>query len=339
MKVLYIGQYSDGTTSKMRCKVIQKILKPTIFQVIDMHIPFYQTNRWVRSFGFRYKKGPLIKKMNHYILNSIKQDHYDLIWVDKAVFVTPQTTALLRSKAAKLVHFTPDPAFTFHQSKLFFKSLPYYDYLITTKSYELAYYNKYTKSDKVLYTTQGFDDQLHQICKQPFTRKEGFVFIGHYEDQRAAVIEKLLNTNIQITLAGIKWQKFAKKHEHNPNLIYLGDGVYGEDYVKTIQKARVAWGAISKWVPELHTTRTFEIPACGTALLTERNTETESFYTDAEVIFYDTEAELVEQVTYYNNNNNNLVLEALTQNGYTKVCKSGFSYRSILTKLLKHILD
>ena len=33
-------------------------------------------------------------------------------------------------------------------------------------------------------------------------------------------------------------------------------------------------GLLAKWVPELHTTRTFEIPACGTALVTERNSET-----------------------------------------------------------------
>ncbi len=337
MKVLYIGQYSKGTTSRMRAETLKSILKPADLQVIDTHIPFYQTNRWVRSFGFRYKKGPLIKKINHYILNSIKQDHYDLIWVDKAVFISPRTTALLRSRAAKLVHFTPDPAFTFHQSKLFFKSLPYYDYLITTKSYELAYYNKYTKSVKVLYTTQGFDDQLHQICKQPFTRKEGFVFIGHYEDQRAAVIEKLLNTNIQITLAGIKWQKFAEKHEHNPNLIYLGDGVYGEDYVKTIQKARVAWGAISKWVPELHTTRTFEIPACGTALLTEANEETESFFKEDEVIFYNSDVELVEKVLYFMTHDK--ALEQITIKGCAKVKEAGYDYTSIISKILKEILN
>ena len=66
-------------------------------------------------------------------------------------------------------------------------------------------------------------------------------------------------------------ESFAKKHQNNPNLIYLGDGVYGKDYVTTLQNAKMAWGALSKWVPELHTTRTFEIPACGTALVTERN--------------------------------------------------------------------
>ena len=337
MKVLYVGQYSDGTTSKMRCKVIQKILKPTIFQVIDTHIPFYKTHRLLRSFGFRYKKGPLINNINKYIVAALNDETYDLIWVDKAVFLTPKTTALLRSRASKLVHFTPDPAFTFHKSRLFLKSLSYYDFLVTTKSYELEHYYKYIKTEKVLYATQGFDAKLHKPSKHPFSKKEGFVFIGHYEDQRGEVLEKLLQNDIKITLAGIKWRQFAKKHQNNPNLIYLGDGVYGEDYVKTLQKAKMAWGALSKWVPELHTTRTFEIPACGTALVTERNLETQSFFKDDEAIFYTNENDLIEKITFFMNNDK--PLEVLTKKGTSRAVTNAYDYNSILNAILKTILD
>ena len=337
MKVLYVGQYSDGTTSKMRCKVIQKILKPSIFQVIDANIPFYKTHRLLRSFGFRYKKGPLINNINKYIVAALNDETYDLIWVDKAVFLTPKTTALLRSRASKLVHFTPDPAFTFHKSRLFLKSLSYYDFLVTTKSYELEHYYKYIKTEKVLYATQGFDAKLHKPSKHPFSKKEGFVFIGHYEDQRGEVLEKLLQNDIKITLAGIKWHQFAKKHQNNPNLIYLGDGVYGEDYVKTLQKAKMAWGALSKWVPELHTTRTFEIPACGTALVTERNLETQSFFKDDEAIFYTNENDLIEKITFFMNNDK--PLEVLTKKGASRAVTSAYDYNAILNAILKTILD
>jgi len=337
MKVLYIGQYTLGTTSRMRGEALKAIIKPTIFEVIDANIPFYKAHRLLRSFGFRYKKGPLINNINKYIVAALKEEAYDLIWVDKAVFVTPKTTALLRSKAAKLVHFTPDPAFTFHKSKLFLKSLPYYDFLVTTKSYELEHYYKYIKTEKVLYATQGFDAKLHKPSKHPFSKKEGFVFIGHYEDQRAVVLEKLLQNDIKITLAGIKWYQFAKKHQNNPNLIYLGNGVYGEDYVKTLQKAKMAWGALSKWVPELHTTRTFEIPACGTALVTERNTETQLFFKDDEAIFYTNENDLIEKITFFMNNDK--PLEVLTKKGTSRAVTNAYDYNSILNAILKTILD
>ena len=336
MKVLYIGQYTLGTTSRMRGEALKAIIKPTIFEVIDANIPFFKTHRLLRSFGFRYKKGPLINNINKYIVAALNDETYDLIWVDKAVFITPKTTALLRSKAAKLVHFTPDPAFTFHKSKLFLKSLPNYDFLVTTKSYELEHYYKHIKTDKVLYATQGFDAKLHKPSKHPFSKKDGFVFIGHYEDQRAVVLQKLLQNDIKITLAGIKWNHFARKHQDNPNLTYLGDGVYGEDYVKTLQNAKMAWGALSKWVPELHTTRTFEIPACGTALVTERNSETASFFKNSDAIFYNDINDLVTQVKYYMSNNKSL--ETLTEKGTKTVHLQGKDYKSIIHTLLQQIL-
>ena len=337
MKVLYIGQYTNGTTSRMRAQTLQALIKTNAFKIIDTHVPFYNTHMLWRSFGFRYKMGPLINNINKYIVAALKEEAYDLIWVDKAVFVTHKTTALLRSRASKLVHFTPDPAFTFHKSKLFLKSLPYYDFLVTTKSYELEHYYKYIKTDKVLYATQGFDAKLHKPSKHPFSKKEGLVFIGHYEDQRAVVLEKLLQNDIKITLAGIKWDRFARKHQNNPNLIYLGDGVYGEDYVKTLQNAKMAWGALSKWVPELHTTRTFEIPACGTALVTERNLETQSFFKDDEAIFYTNENDLIEKITFFMNNDK--PLEVLTKKGASRAVTSAYDYNAILNAILKTILD
>ena len=336
MKVLYIGQYTNGTTSRMRAQTLQALIKTNAFKIIDTHVPFYNTHMLWRSFGFRYKMGPLINNINKYIVAALKEEAYDLIWVDKAVFITPKTTALLRSRTKKLIHFTPDPAFTFHKSRLFLKSLPNYDFLVTTKSYELEHYYKYIKTDKVLYATQGFDAKLHKASKHPFSEKEGFVFIGHYENQRAVVLEKLLQNDIKITLAGIKWRQFAKKHQNNPNLIYLGDGVYGEDYVKTLQNAKMAWGALSKWVPELHTTRTFEIPACGTALVTERNSETASFFKNSDAIFYNDINDLVTQVKYYMSNNKSL--ETLTEKGTKTVHLQGKDYKSIIHTLLQQIL-
>jgi len=336
MKVLYIGQYSDGTTSKMRADQIKKLLKPELFHIIDTHIPFYKASKLWRSVGFRFKKGPLVWNINRYIRKTICNVDYDLIWIDKGIFIDIKSIKLFKSKTHKLVHFTPDPAFTFHKSKLFNQSLAFYDYVITTKSFELNHYLKRLDSSKVLLTTQGFDKGLHVKSKLDFGTKEGLVFIGHYEKQREVTIKKLLDKGIQVTLAGIKWDSFAQKHSDFSNLKYLGKGVYGHEYVKTIQDAKIAWGAISKWIPELHTTRTFEIPACGTALLTEGNSEIFSFFNDNEAIMYDSEDEMIEKIVHYMSNSNELC--QLSQKGYEKVHQGGYDYESILKSLLNKIM-
>ncbi|BDC98610.1 CgeB family protein [Persicobacter psychrovividus] len=334
MRVLYIGQYDEGTTSKMRADRLKFILKPGEFSVINTNIPFFRPNKVFRSIGFRYKVGPVISAVNEYILSYIN-GAYDLIWVDKAIYITKKTTKFLKSCTNNLVHFTPDPAFTFHRSKHFNQSGGLYDYLITTKSYELDCYSDFSDS-KVLLVTQGFEKGLHK--PGVFAQKDvDVVFIGHYEKERSRYISLLLNNGITVALAGIKWETFEAKHKGNSNLIYFGKGVYGTDYVKTLQKAKIAFGSVSKWVPEKHTTRTFEIPACGTALLTEWNEEIASFYEDDEVIYYRSEKEFVEKVKYFLANEE--ALKAVTKNGHQKVIQGGYDYESIMRKLLGQIFE
>ncbi|MCK0123644.1 glycosyltransferase [Gelidibacter sp. F2691] len=335
--LLYIGQYTEGSTSKMRANQLNKILKPDHFEIIDIHIPFFKTHKIFRSFGFRYKLGPLILNVNNYIQKSIINDKYDIVWVDKGVYINEKTIRILRQVAGKLIHFTPDPAFTFHKSFLFNKSIKYYDFIITTKSFELESYYKLKNKNQVIYVTQGFDRDIHRREDSSFLKKSGVVFLGHHEKEREEVIERLIKHDIDVTLAGIKWERFAEKYRHYKNLNYLGKGVYGKDYVSTIQQAKIAWGAISKWIPELHTTRTFEIPACGTALLTEINSETTTFFNETEAIFYNTTEELMDKVTFYLNNNDDL--KELTERGYKKVHEDGYDYESIMRNALRTILS
>lgn len=339
MKVLYIGQYSEGTTSRMRGDQMNIILKPKIFHFIDTHIPFYSTNRIYRSFGFRYKKGPLISSVNNYIISELKKNKdckfYDLIWVDKAVFLTKNTTKKLKLNARKLIHFTPDPAFTYHRSNHFLNSLKFYDYLVTTKSYELEDYINYSNRQKVILTTQGFDKGIHSPSDNS-NPKDGFIFIGHHEREREEIIEGLLKERIPVKLAGISWNAFAIKHQNNPNLEYYGKGIYGKHYVDAIANSQIAWGAISKWVPEKHTTRTFEIPACGTALLTERNEETISFFKEDEAIFYSSPQEMLEKIQFFLKQEDKL--EQLTKKGLERVHKDGYDYESILRKIFDQVL-
>ncbi|GAB6122587.1 CgeB family protein [Dysgonomonas termitidis] len=331
MKVLYIGIYNDGSTSKMRAEKIRGILLDWEIDVINTDIPKQKMCRLWQSIGFRYKKGPLIGKVNQYVLENLGGKHYDLIWVDKAIYLTRKTTQVLREHADKLVHYTPDPAFTFHRSRLFYDSMPLYDYMVTTKSFEVKDFIRVMGSkDKVLYVTQGFDKNLHRPIME-WEHKKGVAFIGHYEDERLEAIEVMLQNGIDVTLAGIGWEKFVKSHP-SEHLNYLGSGVFGDDYVCVISSSLYAWGSISKWIPEKHTTRTFEIPACKTALLTEKNSEIEEFYADDEVIYYEGITELVEKVKYYNAHMDEL--KTLMEKSFKKVQTGGFDYESIMRNLL-----
>lgn len=129
--------------------------------------------------------------------------------------------------------------------------------------------------------------------------EKGVAFIGHYEEERRMPIVKLLQSGIRCDAGRNRLGKFVKSSPF-PCLNYLGHGVFGEDYVRALSGCLYAWGSVSKWIPEKHTTRTFEIPACKTALLTERNDEIEGFFSEDEVIYYDGIEDLIAKIKYYN---------------------------------------
>lgn len=328
MRILFIGPYSYGSTTKMRGDIIRNMFQDSSFTVIDTDNSLFKTTRIFRSLGFRYKIGPLIKNINDYIINNII-GKYDLTWIEKGVFITKKTLENIRDVTVTLVHFTPDPAFLYHKSRHFLNSLPLYDYCITTKSFEQSIYKDKGVKNLIL-TTQGYDPNIHTQSVN-FKDKSGICFVGHYEKERAEIIRKLLTAGFEIKLAGIKWEGFVKNNSFNKNLKYYGKQVNGLEYSKLISSSLIGLGFLSNWIPELHTTRTFEIPACGTLLVTESNNETKSFFTDEQVIFYKNENEILNKIEYYMANPE--LLKIKSEAGYERVRSGGFNYESILKNI------
>lgn len=319
----------------MRADSIKEVLKCNNFSIIDTDIPTNKMCRLWKSIGFRYKIGPLISRVNEFIIDNLPAEKFDLIWVDKAIYITHKTTSLLKSKCNCLIHYTPDPAFECHQSRIFYESLPLYDYAITTKSFEISKYQQYLNKDQILFVTQGYCKKLHRPLNN-FEDKKGVVFLGRYEKSRKHIIETLLKNNIPVILGGShKWNRIAEKHKNDSNLTYINKSVTGEDYVNIISHGLMALGSICKWFAEKHTTRTFEIPACGTALLTERNDEIEEFYNDDEVIFYKSIDDLVMKIKYYLLHQSELKI--ISEKGRQRIEADGRDYLSIIQKIFSNI--
>ena len=330
-RILYIGQFSEGTTSKMRAEALKKITGPVDFQIIDTHIPFYKCHPLWRSLAFRYKTGKVLQLTNRYILNNIS-GYYDVIWVDKAVFITKKTTRILRLNCEKLIHYTPDPAFRINSSRHFYQSLPLYDYVITTKSFEKKDYINHIAEDKLIYIPQGYNRELHYPRHSFEAKKEQVLFIGLHENSREKVIDNLLSHDIPVALAGMNWERYVAKRK-DKLLTYLGKGVFGEKYASTVSASRFGLGLVSKRFPELHTTRTFEIPACGTALITERNEETIKYFDEEDVIFYSNAKEMVERIKFFMDRPDDL--KRTTNNGYLNVIDGGLDYKEQLNFICK----
>lgn len=318
----------------MRGEILKKMLSDSEAFFFDTRFNFLYFNRIWQSVGFRLKRGPLVARVNQNLKHQLaNQDHFDLIWVDKAIYLTDETTRLLRSKSGLLVHYTPDTAFYENRSRLFYNNLNRYDYLITTKSFEKAFYLKTVPEEKIILCTQGYNRAIHKPYVGFQEKIYDVTFIGLQEPHRTEVMQSLLDSGLSVQLGGMGWSRFVNENRKNSQLRFIGEFIGKEEYGNYISSALFSPGFLSKKFSELHTTRTFEIPACGTALLTESNEETRSFFNEDEAIFYHTQEELVEKIHYYKQHAEELRL--LTEKGMQRVQTDGRDYESILRDILQ----
>jgi spore maturation protein CgeB len=106
---------------------------------------------------------------------------------------------------------------------------------------------------------------------------------------------------------------------------YQGDEVYADDYARALTGARIGLGFLRTVCPDQHTTRTFEIPACGSLLLADRTEEHQGFFQEGkEAEFFDSPQELIDKVQFYSANEE--ARQRVADSGYRRSIASQYSY-------------
>lgn len=334
MKCAYIGILSRGSTSRMRAECLRRVTAGDEWAWIDTDEPFQRSARLWRTLAFRTGTGAAVSRINNAVCNAMSGKSYDLVWVDKALFLNEETVRVARKAARRLVHFTPDTAFHENRARNFVRSMPLYDLLVTTKSFELDAYRMRAGRDTVLLTTQGFDPQVHYSRNEAGERRHEAVFIGLAEPDRERCVALLLEQGVPVRVGGLGWKGFLRRWRGHSGLTFEGEQIFGDAYARLLSQAWVGLGLISKRFPELHTTRTFEIPACGALLATESNSETRSFFETNEALFFSDYASLAAQLASTLHPASNADLKAVASAGERRVKADGRDYESILLRIL-----
>jgi spore maturation protein CgeB len=301
VRIAYIGQLWDGSTTAERAG----LLAERGHELLRFDTTPYLTAGWrvSRAIQNRLLAGPVVNRFNRDLRHFIGQaGRLEVVWLDKARWVFADTLGWIKQQTrARVVHYTPDPAFVTQNSRHFEQSVPLYDLCVTTKRYELQRYRD-AGAQSVMFTWQGIDDRFANNARAARLNsgtRSGVVFVGHRERHYVATLSALAMHGIELTIRGPRWTsrlgipKVLKPH-------VAGEGVWGASYVDALAAGKIGLGLLSKWHPDQFTTRTFEIPASGTMLLAERTPEhLELFEEGREAEYFTSPVELVEKARYY----------------------------------------
>lgn len=344
MKILSIANfsvYNNSNTALHRHWALEDIAD---VDVIDFNFKYTFLNRIINKLFKIGIKIPYFNtsKFNNEIIQQIHQKKFDLVWIDKGIAVKKQTLIEIKKHQPNciIVGYSPDEMTKKHnQSYDFLKSLPYYDFYITTKSYALNDL-KNLGAKNVLFVNNAYEQKfhyLHDLSDEDFLNLGGDVgFIGAWEQERANSILFLAKNGVRIRVwGGGKWLEYK---EMFPNLKIEERPLFSEDYSKALGAFKINLCFLRKMNNDLQTTRTMEIPACGGFMLAERTSEHLSLFKETEEAdFFSTNEELLEKCNYYLNHEDErkrIIKRALDR------CKtSGYSNQETIKRILNTIFN
>lgn len=334
MNILYIGQIGYGQTCRDRMLALADLGHSVAsFDTT----PYLDAGpRWQRSLAHRFNVGARLAKLNRDLLAwAGNVGRADLVWVDKGKWVFPESVVGLRKVTnAIAVHYTPDSQFLSNRSRYFTAALPHFDVAITTKPFELPAYRR-SGRPRVVLTGQSYDEIRAKGGAFRPEYESDVSFIGHAEPwYRRTLLSVAKDPDVLLRVWGPGWVK----PRHARGLATVGPGLYGADYISGMKSSRIGLGLLQKTIPETSTTRSFEIPACGTFLLAERTGEHQRFFEEGlEADYFSTGDELMDKVRFYLRHDD--VRKRIAAAGRRRCTQSGYGNRARLRRILAWIAD
>jgi len=360
MKILYLGEIGAGQTAFMRLRALQRLGHAVCG--VNTSGPWRHSPWLKRQIQRRMQRGSILNEINEFVVAAAREFSPDLVWADKQEFLYLETIDALRRTGARLVHFTPDPYFylSWKRTRVMDAAIGVFDILIYCKTYEQRDYEELGKP--LIYMPLGFCDEVHRPLPSGDPKWNCAVgFVGGWEPRRERLLHAAAAANADLKIWGGNWEflrdgkwtprrhlvlrRLAGAKEklriHRDKLLgqaWQGDEIYADDYARALTGAKIGLGFLRVVCPDQHTTRTFEIPACGSMLLADRTDEHREFFEEGkEADFFSSPAEFLDKVKFYCGNES--ARARLAAAGHRRCVEGRYAYVHRLQAVLERIAE
>ncbi len=337
MNILFIGN-TEGTACALH---YYTALLRLGFNVVPFNPYYFRADNLFEKLHLKLKRIPSqarIKKISDSIINICKRNQFDIIFNISENFLDNSTIEEVRKKSPArplFLYHSHDNNFSDGIKKPmdFFETLKIYDFVFTTKSKNVEKYKSLGQMN-AYFIPSAYEPIVHRpICGlESIYQGKVFdsVFIGTYDKSRDKFMEALGWQKIDVW--GGFWEKYPsysryKSHIHPYPIYYF-------EFADVLSHCKVALGLLRLEADDLHTQRTFEIPACKALQIAPRNDEILSFFKeDEEIICFDSLEEFREKTFFYIKHEK--LGEKIAEKGYIRCTSGKHTYVDRIIEMLK----
>lgn len=317
------------------------------FATVGCNLNIIDVNRYFSNKGFVYRAlkkvrgkpfNSIIDAFNIEILRTIDEITPEILFIAKGLWVKLETILYAKSKGIVVVHWHPDDAFNpENSSHLLDASIKLYDLLVTPKTFNIEEYKR-VGARNVLYLPYAYDPSVHYPVvisgEEKLMYGSDLVFVGANRAKRSKELKMIVSHNLSIAIWGTGWHKLPITSSIKSHCKYRP--VYAEEMSKVFQSSKISLGFLNAENRDLHTARTFEIPACRGFFLAERTSEQLEFFREGiEAEYFSSIEELIEKAKFYINNES--LRQRIVEKGFIRVQQLNATYfhrASIVLKVL-----
>ncbi len=297
-------------------------------EIVEFRMAPYVRGGLARQLQNRFLVGPAINSINRDFAACVRESRPDVVLCYRALPLWPD---LLRKLAEEgrwvLASYNNDNIFGPLKHKAYWRyfrrAIPYYDLHLVYREADIAHYSAPPKPAVYMLKSHYLPWLHRNLVGGP---ESDICFLGHCEgDGRLELLDCLMRqVPARYQVRGSRWQELGKGRAWEG--MDTGE-VQGEEYVRRLSGAKFALVFFSGLNLDHYTRRVFEIPACGTFMLSQRTETMQTLYEeDQEAVYFDNVDELVDKARFYLQNNT--VRQRIAQAGYQRCLRSGYDIYS-----------
>ncbi|EUB94925.1 hypothetical protein PMI07_002703 [Rhizobium sp. CF080] len=288
MKLLYVG--ADSGTSLQRAAAFGRIGADVLHLSPYTHLPSHWA-LWLNRAG-----GPGI---DHLVAEGLSRriggQRFDLALVDCGDVIGPAALNVIRKAAPVIVNYNADnpfldPSPERRRWSIFHRALPHYDLAIGVRRDGIEAMMAGRGAGRIDTIWQCADELAHRPLSLTQEERHRWssevVFVGTWMPGRGAFMARLIEKGVPLAIHGPRWQRAPEYRLLRPSI--RSGHVEGADYTRAIAGAKIALALLNGANADLHTTRSAEIPAIGTAMCAPRTAHHQQLYRQGEeAAFFD----------------------------------------------------